>query len=367
MTAPLVSICLPNLNTMAYLPERVETIRRQTYGNWELIVSDNHSEDGAWPFFQALARVDSRVSIAQAPREGMYANWNRCIERAHGDFIYVATSDDTMPVDCLEKLVAALNANPGCDLAHCPLRAIDERGDDIAETRNWWLESSAFARSSGPLLNSLHVRRAPFDGLLHLLGDSVYVSITQLLIRRRLFDRIGGFETRWGSVGDFNWNMRAAMVGNTVHVPDTWGGWRIHPHQATATIGMGSSEHVRKMEEMIAHAVDTTSAFVPPVMRRQLATKWVLEAKEWRKFLRGVDARAANTTRRRAFVIARALACSAPAREYVKSSLFGGDPVDWVRRCLDESEHGPALVPANRSASTTSDVDSQRPALATGH
>ena len=86
MSAPLVSICLPNLNTLPYLRERADTILAQTYTNWELVVSDNYSEDGAWEFFETLAHEDSRVSIAQAPREGMYANWNRCVERARGEY-----------------------------------------------------------------------------------------------------------------------------------------------------------------------------------------------------------------------------------------------------------------------------------------
>jgi hypothetical protein len=51
MTEPLVPICLPNLNTRPFLPERVRTILRQTYGNWELIVSDNYSEDGGGTSF----------------------------------------------------------------------------------------------------------------------------------------------------------------------------------------------------------------------------------------------------------------------------------------------------------------------------
>src|SRR5688572_20016405 len=106
MSHPRVSICLPNLNTRRYLPERIETIVGQTYPDWELIVSDNYSDDGAWEFFEALASKDPRVDAAQAPRQGLYANWNRCIERARGEFVYIATSDDTMAPDCLEKMVA---------------------------------------------------------------------------------------------------------------------------------------------------------------------------------------------------------------------------------------------------------------------
>ena len=98
---------------------------------------------------------------------------------------------------------------------------------------------------------------APFDGLLHLSGATVYTSITQLLIRRNLFDKIGLFESRWGSIGDFNWDMRAGLVANTVHVPDTWGGWRIHGGQATARVDYYSIEHERRIQEMIDCAIGT--------------------------------------------------------------------------------------------------------------
>jgi hypothetical protein len=66
------------------------------------------------------------------------------------------------------------------------------------------------------------------------------------------------FESMWGSAGDFNWNMRATLVANTVHVPDTWGGWRVHALQATAGACIGSAEHAAKIDAMIEHAIRAT-------------------------------------------------------------------------------------------------------------
>ena len=344
-----VSICVPNLNTRPFLPERFQTIRDQSFQDWELLVYDSYSNDGAWEYICQVAAQEPRMRIWQGPREGTPGSWNPCIREARGEYVYIATSDDTMPSDCVQKLVAALEANPGCDLAHCPLRAIDENGEDVVETRKWWSEASVFVQSSGPLLDCLHIRRAPFDGLLHLLGGSVYISITQLLIRRRLFDRIGGFESRWGSVGDFNWNMRAALLANTIHVPDTWGGWRLHGSQATAGIGLGSSQNARKIDDMIEHAIDTSQDFLPSALRQRLVSRWLLEAKRRRAFTREVDARYSSPIKRRCFILRRFLTASIPAREYVKSRLQGGSPSDWVQRCLDEVGHGPALVSASSS------------------
>src|SRR6187402_2601104 len=52
---PKVSICVPNLNTRPFLPERFQTIREQSLNDWELLVYDSHSTDGAWEYICELA------------------------------------------------------------------------------------------------------------------------------------------------------------------------------------------------------------------------------------------------------------------------------------------------------------------------
>lgn len=343
---PVVSICVPNLNTLPFLPERFETIFQQTCQNWELLVYDSYSDDGAWDYISKLAVREPRMRIWQGPREGIYAGWNECVRQASGEYVYIATSDDTMPADCLEKLVAALDSHPECDIAHCRLRQIDEHGR-TTEASNWWDTQSSFARSSGELLQRPHIRRAPFDGLLHLLGRTVYISITQVLIRRSLFDRIGLFESKWGSVGDFNWNMRAGLVANTVHVPETWGGWRIHPNQATSAAEFGSVDHSMKIQSMIEDAVTQFEKGMACHLRKPLA-----QTREFGALLAGVAARRNNAINRKAFVIRRLLTGSAAARAYVKAKLglAGARPwpeaaPDLVRHWLEDAGTGELLVP----------------------
>lgn len=341
-----MSICLPNLNTRRYLDERIETLLAQTYTDWELIVSDNYSDDGAWEFFETLARSDPRVTIFQSPREGMYANWHRCIERARGEFVYIATSDDTMAPDCLAALVSALETASGCDVAHCPLREIDEHGRGLPDL---WSRTSIFARSSGPLLDRCHVRRAPFDGLLHLGGNTVYVSITQLLVRRSLFERVGLFPGRWGSVGDFNWGMRVGLVANTVHIPGTWAGWRIHGEQATAAAALRSAEHSRKIEAMIEDALDFGRAHYPAPLGDRLNDRWLAETRDYRAFDMEIRQRR-DAIRRRGFIAGKLCAGSAPAWEHARSKILHQKPwrdghPERVARWMGEAGFGPPLIP----------------------
>jgi hypothetical protein len=347
---PLVSVLLPNLNNRRFLDERVETIFNQTLKDWDLVIIDNHSEDGAWEFFQTLPARDNRVRISQAPKAGLYPNWNNCVRQATGRYVYIATSDDTMPPDCLEKLVDALETNPQCDLAHCKLRLIDEHGHDAPD---WWSQHSMFVLSAPALLEQRHLRLAPFDGLLHLSGETVYTSITQLLIRRTLFNRVGLFEARWGSVGDFNWCMRASLVGNTVHVPGTWGGWRVYSGQATAGVRIGSPEHYAQMNEMIEDAVTRSEAAVAAPIRSRLKS-WAVQTRELRDFNRGLQSQP-RALQRGCFVLSSILSGSKAAVQHLKARAnhqeswpenAGTKIQSWLKEC----GVGPVLVPAPAQA-----------------
>ena len=331
---PLVSVCVPNLNTRPYLQERVDTILAQTYGNWEMVVSDNFSNDGAWEFFQEIARRDNRVFIAQAPRQGLYPNWNSCIERAQGKYVYIATSDDTMAPDCLEKMVAALEEHDDCDLAHCRLLMIDSAGKPLTDAGECWPNTTVFEQGHEGLQHVRHVRHAPYDGLLHLTGRMVYHSITELLIRRSLFAKIGGFIGRWGSIGDFNWDMKAGLVANTVHVPDTWATFRVHATQATSSVNVFASEHDQKIQEMIGDAIQTCEPFLAPEVIRDLEEHWLDRARQMRTYYRHLrDER--DPFRRRLFQMSQLFDGSGAARSEVIARLRGQPK--WTSR-------GPAEV-----------------------
>jgi len=106
---PLVSICLPTLNARRFLAPRMASILCQTLTDWELIVCDSYSDDGTWEYFRQF-KDDPRVRLYQVPKEGLYAGWNECLRRCRGEYVYIATADDTMAPECLERMVAALEA-----------------------------------------------------------------------------------------------------------------------------------------------------------------------------------------------------------------------------------------------------------------
>jgi len=256
---PKVSILLPNLNTRSFLEERIQTIFDQTLTDWELVIVDGYSEDGSWEFFQECAKKDVRLRIIQVSREGIYAGLNNCIRLARGEYIYIATSDDTMTPDCLEKLVAALEGNRDCGIAICCLRIIDEKGNEI---------EVAWQRYGGNLvlgerLKTLHIRYPPFDTIINCAYLTTYISLTQILIRKSALNKIGFFRTDFGSWGDFEWNIRSSLLTPRVHVPEYLASWRRTPGQATQDAALSTSIWHRKAVDMIRLAYLTARNIDP--------------------------------------------------------------------------------------------------------
>lgn len=87
------SVLLPTRNRLAYLKHAVETVRRQNYDDWEIVIADNDSEDDVAGYVAALdeprikyLRTDRFVSVTE--------NWNNALEASSGDYVIMLGDDD---------------------------------------------------------------------------------------------------------------------------------------------------------------------------------------------------------------------------------------------------------------------------------
>lgn len=232
MPVPKVSICLPNLNNRPFLEERMATIFAQTLSDWELIVVDNFSDDGAWELFQYYAAREPRMRISQAPRMGMYANWNNCLRQAIGEYVYIATSDDTMSPTCLQVLTNGLDQYSACDIAWCALDIIGLDGQKESASFRW--EDYPSVRFMGAWMDKVHFRPAPHDGLLAFALQCPYTSMTQVLLRRTALSKTGLFSTEFGPFADLEWQMRAGLLCDSIYFPQHLATWRVYAGQGSS-------------------------------------------------------------------------------------------------------------------------------------
>jgi glycosyltransferase involved in cell wall biosynthesis len=239
---PRVSILLPSLNARKFLEPRIESLRTQTFADWEAIVLDSQSTDGTWELFQSVAKTDPRFQLHQTPREGLYAALNRGFELATGEFIHIATCDDSMAPEFLTEMLDAFAICPEAGIAACDVLLIDRNGDPLSENELARMMSKRSARNLLSLdvvrsafpddaTRQMNFRPVPHDCLLHFDGRSVYLSLNQLLVRTAPARTAAPFDTTIGSVSDFKWLLRLTSATGTVHVPKKSAMWRCHGDQ----------------------------------------------------------------------------------------------------------------------------------------
>jgi glycosyltransferase involved in cell wall biosynthesis len=129
---PSVSIGLPVYNGAQFLAPAIESVLRQTYTDFELIISDNASEDETPEICRTYAGLDRRVRYyRQNSNAGAAANFNFVFGVAAGQFFKWHSSDDLLDAEYLEKTVGVLENDPGVVLCHTGVVKIDARGRSL--------------------------------------------------------------------------------------------------------------------------------------------------------------------------------------------------------------------------------------------
>jgi hypothetical protein len=159
------------------------------------------------------------------------------------------------------------------------------------------------------------------------------MSITQLLVRRSLFLKTGLFSTRWGSIGDFHWEMKAGLIANSVHVPDTWASWRLHPAQATASNSIVLPAKAIAIEEMVRDAVETSRPYIARDVLEGLDARWLPWSRQMRGYYTELRCRPA-VRQRRLYAMKSLFSGSTDVRAEIIKRLGGG--CKWPDRVCGE-------------------------------
>ena len=200
----------------------MESILEQTNKDWELVIFDNYSTDGSWEYFNTFAN-HPQVRLYQAPKAGMYPNWNNCLRAATGQYVHIATSDDTEKPNFQETLLNLLETYEDCPLAYCRYERMDETGK-IIPTHPDFMNSPT----------DTPCRRAAITELVHGLALwPPWFTINSVVFRRDILDSAGFFPADMGPHGDTAWSWRAALAGDFLYSPEPLAQWRRHASQAT--------------------------------------------------------------------------------------------------------------------------------------
>lgn len=222
-TSPRVSIGMPVFNGEPYLAQSIEAMLNQTFPDFELILSDNGSEDGTEEICRHYAAKDKRVRyIRQEVNRGAAWNHNTVFHLASGEYFKWHCHDDLCAPDFLEKCVAVLDREPSVVLCYSQFARIDDHGK-LIETKTFGWTPIASSPVSG--IATAHER---FRTLIHRRNacEEIYG-----LMRRRVAAEtqlIGAY-----TQSDDNFLAELALRGKFHEIPEPLLRYRLHTEKST--------------------------------------------------------------------------------------------------------------------------------------
>ena len=113
-----LSIIVPVYNTAQYLPQCIESILKQSFKNWELILIDDGSTDGSAEICEEWAQKDARIKVIHKVNSGQADSRNQALEICQGAYIGFVDSDDWIEESMYEVLMNDLKTT-NSDIAIC--------------------------------------------------------------------------------------------------------------------------------------------------------------------------------------------------------------------------------------------------------
>lgn len=215
--APLVSVIMPCFNAAAYVEEAIGSVMAQTYPAVELIVVDDGSSDGSPAIVERLARQhEGRIRFVSQANAGPYPARNHGLRLARGEYVAFLDADDWWREDFVEKLLGALGTDESVALAYCGWQNVGLEGGRSQPfvPADYELEDKAarFLRAAAPW--PMHAA----------------------LVRRRVLDDVGGFDTDLPTCMDYDLWLRVAVARPIRLVPEVMAFYRHHQSgQITST------------------------------------------------------------------------------------------------------------------------------------
>lgn len=268
---PTVSVIIPAYNAAPFIADTVQSALDQTFPDLEVIVVDDGSTDGT---VARLAAFGRRIRVYRQPNGGVARARNAGVALAGGQWLAFLDADDLWLPDKIERQLAA---------AAAPMIYSDRYNFG--------------ARGDLPELQSLVTPMREGDLFVPLLREGNFITLSSVLIRRVLFETLGGFYTGLNGTEDWDLWIRVAASQPIGLCPAPLVRYRFHPGGLSRNfVKMG-----RERRAVVARALD---------LPRGRSLPWLMKRRIWAETWRtnGYEAGRAGARRQALLDYARAAA-----------------------------------------------------------
>lgn len=204
--APMISIIVATFNTKEeYLKEMIDSVRNQSYSNWQLCIGDGSTNDSVEKYVKEHYGDDSRIVFKKLEKNyGISGNMNGALELVTGDYVGLFDHDDLLTPDCLYEFVASMQ-----EVHHDCIYSDEDKLND--KTKKF--EDPHFKP----------------DFSIDLLCSHNYITHF-FVVNMDIVRKVGGMRSEYDGSQDHDFIFRCVEQANSVHhVPKILYHWRMHP------------------------------------------------------------------------------------------------------------------------------------------
>ncbi len=231
---PKVSVIIPAYNAMKYLPETLESVLKQTFTDFEVVIVDDGSSDNISEWANQI--IDDRVRLISKHNQGTPVARNTGILNSSGEYIAFLDADDIWEASKLEKQVNYLDSHPLVGLVDVWTALIDENGNFMNQIINNNIEDD--------------VRRIVIEAC-----NAFIASGSSPMIRRTCFDKVGLFDVEIKFAEDVDMWIRIGIHYHFGVVKESLVQYRQHPNN--------KSRNCQSMLEDIRKIIEKTYSSMP--------------------------------------------------------------------------------------------------------
>jgi glycosyltransferase involved in cell wall biosynthesis len=219
MSARTVSIITPTFNHENFIADCIESVLRQTYKHWEMIIIDDGSCDGTREIIQQYN--DSRIIFIPKDHKGINClgeNYNQALKMSQGEYILILEGDDFLPPNRIELQLPSFE-DESVVLSHGKYAYVFD--DRVVVYPN--------------LFKIEELRNRPIGSALKIFLQGFNpIGSQSVMIRKSALLDIGGFtQPKYLPLVDYPTWMKLALRGTFEYIPEVLGFWRRHPQSVT--------------------------------------------------------------------------------------------------------------------------------------
>lgn len=278
---PLVSVCIPVFNGEEFLLEALDSVKKQTFTDLELIISDDQSNDRSVEIIEHFLRDNHfPFTLVKNTDRGIGKNWNNCVLHSNGKYIKFLFQDDVLSPDCISEMVAMAESDDSVGLVFSDRRILMDETN--AAHVNWYNANGELNQKWGdPLERGIYPgeRILKERNLLLVKPWNKLGEPSSMLFRKSVFETVGLFDTQLIQYLDLEFSLRVLAKYKFGYIQKQLTGFRLHENQSSSSFSKkGINERSILLRKLSFDLFFQLGWFSKKVVLAEYSPAWFLNA-----------------------------------------------------------------------------------------